>query len=132
MENYQVILFDGVCNFCNFWVNFIMDRDKHNLFRFAALQSETGEKILRQIEFDSSRLDTFILISGGEHFIKSTAALMIAKNLGGVFKLFYPLIFLPKFFRDFMYDLIAKNRYKIFGRRTNCRIPNEDERKKFL
>ncbi len=142
MKDHQVILFDGVCNFCNYWVNFILARDKNDLFRFAALQSETGLELLKKFELsrtDPSSLhyagtsfDTFILIDGKTYFTKSTAALMIAGKLKSVVKLFYPFIFLPKPFRDFFYDLIAKNRYKFFGKREICRVPSDDEKKKFI
>ena len=128
----QIILFDGVCNFCNFWVNFVIKRDKKDLFRFAALQSEKSKQLTNRFNFDTSNLDTFVLIAGDKFFTKSTAALMICKELNGLVKITYPLIFLPKFFRDFIYDMIAKNRYKLFGRRDTCRVPTEAEKKKFL
>ena len=142
MKDYQVILFDGVCNLCNYCVNFILARDKNDLFSFAALQSDAGQELLKKFElsriipssfhYAGTRFDTFILIDGENHFTKSTAALMIAGKLKGVVKLFYPFIFLPKPFRDFFYDLIAKNRYKFFGKREVCRIPTEKEQGKFL
>lgn len=128
----QIILFDGVCNFCNFWVNFVIKRDKKDLFRFGALQSEKSKDLTNKFNFDTSNLDTFVLIAGDKFFTKSTAALMICKELNGLVKIMYPLIFLPKFFRDFIYDMIAKNRYKLFGRRDTCRVPTEAEKKKFL
>jgi predicted DCC family thiol-disulfide oxidoreductase YuxK len=128
----QIILFDGVCNFCNFWVNFVIKRDKKDLFRFGALQSEKSKDLTNKFNFDTSNLDTFVLIAGDKLFTKSTAALMICKELNSLVKIMYPLIFLPKFFRDFIYDMIAKNRYKLFGRRDTCRVPTEAEKKKFL
>jgi len=128
----QIILFDGVCNFCNFWVNFVIKRDKKDLFRFGALQSEKSKDLTNKFNFDTSNLDTFVLIAGDKLFTKSTAALMICKELNGLIKIMSPLIFLPKFFRDFIYDMIAKNRYKLFGRRDTCRVPTEAEKKKFL
>jgi predicted DCC family thiol-disulfide oxidoreductase YuxK len=128
----QIILFDGVCNFCNFWVNFVIKRDKKDLFRFGALQSEKSKDLTNKFNFDTSNLDTFVLIAGDKFFTKSTAALMICKELNGLVKIMYPLIFFPKFFRDFIYDLIAKNRYKLFGKKDSCRIPTEEEKKKFL
>ncbi len=132
MKDHQVILFDGVCNFCNYWVNFILARDKNDLFRFAALQSDAGQELLKKNKLSRTSSDTFILIDGENHSTKSTAALMIAGKLKSVVKLFYPFIFLPKPFRDFFYDLIAKNRYKFFGKREICRIPTEKERGKFF
>ena len=132
MTEKQIILFDGVCNFCNFWVNFVIKRDKKDLFRFGALQSDKAQELMGKFNFDTSNLDTFVLISGDKLFTKSTAALMICKELNGLVKIMYPLIFLPKFFRDFIYDLIAKNRYKLFGKKDSCRVPTEEEKKKFL
>jgi len=132
IDEKQIILFDGVCNFCNFWVNFVLKRDKKDLFRFAALQSEKAKELTSKFKFDTSKLDTFILIAVNKLYTKSTAALMICKQLNGLVKILYPLIILPKFFRDFIYDLIAKNRYKIFGRRESCRILTVDDKLKFL
>jgi len=132
LKDHQVILFDGVCNFCNYWVNFILARDKNDFFRFAALQSEAGQERLKKFNLSRTSFDTFILIDDENYFTKSTAALMIAEKLKSVVKLFYPFIFLPKPFRDYFYNLIAKNRYKFFGKREICRIPTEEERGKFF
>jgi len=132
IEEKQIILFDGVCNFCNFWVNFVIKRDKKDLFRFVALQSEKTKELIGNFNFDSSKLDTFILVAGNKIFTKSTAALMICKQLDGLIKILYPCIILPKFFRDFIYDLVAKNRYNLFGRKESCRVPTEEEKLKFL
>ena len=132
MKDHQVILFDGVCNFCNYWVNFILVRDKNDCFRFAALQSDAGQKLLKNFKLSQTSFDTFILIDEENYFTKSTAALMIAGKLKSVVKFFYPFIFLPKPFRDFFYNIIAKNRYKFFGKREICRIPTEEERGKFF
>ena len=129
---HKVILFDGVCNFCSFWVNFVIKRDKNDIFRFAALQSETGEKYLKKIGLNITDPDTFVLIDGENYFIKSTAALKVARELKNWLKISYPLIFLPISFRDFLYDLIAKNRYKIFGKKDVCRIPTAEEKMKFI
>ena len=132
MQNHLIILFDGVCNFCNFWVNFIIDRDKDDIFRFAALQSEAGQKLLNKFNLKTDDFDTFILIKGETYFTKSTAALKIAWRLNYPLKVLYYFIFIPKFLRDFIYSLIAINRYKFFGKRDMCRIPSEEERNKFL
>jgi predicted DCC family thiol-disulfide oxidoreductase YuxK len=128
----QIILFDGVCNFCNFWVNFVIKRDNRDSFRFSALQSDISKEIIDRINYDISNPDTFILIIGEDYYTKSTAALKVCKELSGMIKILYPLIILPKFFRDFVYDLIAKNRYKLFGKTDSCRIPTEEEKLKFL
>jgi predicted DCC family thiol-disulfide oxidoreductase YuxK len=132
MQNHHIILFDGVCNFCNFWVNFIIVRDKDDIFRFAALQSEAGQKLLNKFNLKTDDFDTFILIKSETYFTKSTAALKIARKLNYPVKVSYYFIFIPKFLRDLIYSLIAINRYKYFGKRDNCRIPSEEERNKFL
>ncbi len=132
VEMKSVILFDGVCNFCNFWVNFIIDRDKNDAFRFASLQSDYGQEVLQKLGMSQDDFDTFILVEGEKHYIKSTAGLRVAKRLGGWLSLLYPLIVIPAFIRDAFYSLIAKNRYRIFGREEACRIPTPDMRKKFI
>lgn len=131
-QYYKIILFDGVCNFCNFWVNFIIDRDKKNQFRFAALQSEIGKELLTKFDLPKDDFDSFILISQNKVLKKSSAAFEIAKDLNGWLKIFSSLKFLPNCFNDFIYDLVAKNRYKIFGKRDVCRIPYEEDKIKFL
>jgi predicted DCC family thiol-disulfide oxidoreductase YuxK len=132
MQNHHIILFDGVCYFCNFWVNFIINRDKNDTYQFAAMQSDSGQKLLQKFRLIASDFDSFVLIVNDKHFTKSTAALMISKNLKSIVKLLYPLIILPGPIRDFFYNLIAKNRYKFFGKRDACRIPTEEESDKFL
>lgn len=132
MEKHQIILFDGVCNFCNFWVNFILDRDKNDIFRFTPLQSAKGQGLLKKFSLSADGFETFVLIDGDDHYIKSTAVLKILKHLNSILKILYPLIFLPKFLRDPFYTIVANYRYKIFGKRTVCRIPTETEKKKFL
>jgi predicted DCC family thiol-disulfide oxidoreductase YuxK len=132
MDDKLIILFDGVCNFCNFWVNYIIDRDKNDKFRFAALQSEFGQDTLKKLNLSQTDFDTFVLISGEKHYIKSTAGLLVAKNLGGRLSLLYPLIIIPSFIRNFVYSLIAKNRYKFFGKEDACRIPTPELKKKFI
>ncbi len=131
-QHYKIILFDGVCNFCNFWVNFIIDRDKKNQFRFAALQSQIGKELLTKFDLPENDFDSFILISQNKILKKSSAAFEIAKDLNGWLKIFSPLKLLPNSFNDFIYDLVAKNRYKIFGKRDVCRIPTEEDKIKFL
>ena len=132
MNNQKIILFDGICNFCNFWVNFIIDRDKKDNFKFAALQSDKGQKLLQTFEIDKNVFDSFVFIDGEKVYTKSAAAFKICKSLKGIWKYFYFLIFIPKPIRDFIYTIVAKNRYKFFGKRDACRLPTEQERVKFL
>jgi predicted DCC family thiol-disulfide oxidoreductase YuxK len=109
-----------------------MNRDKNDIYQFGAMQSDSGQKLLQEFKLNSNDFDSFVLIINDKHFTKSTAALLIIKNLKSIVKLLYPLIILPKPIRDFFYDLIAKNRYKFFGKRDVCRIPTEEENDKFL
>ena len=132
MNNKNIILFDGVCNFCNYWVNFVIQRDKKDSFRFAALQSVAAKQLIRKFSIEVSTADTFILIADGNIYIKSIAALMVCKKLNGPIKFLYLFIVLPEFFLDFIYDLVAKNRYRLFGKRDSCRIPTKEEKEKFL
>lgn len=127
----HIILFDGECTFCSFWVKFVIKRDKAAIFRFASLQSEIGKKLLNQFKI-SSTIDSVVLIENESYFIKSTAAFRILKTLGGLTSIFYVLIIIPAFIRDFFYDLMAGVRYKLFGKKT-CKLPqNKDYSSKFL
>ncbi|MEX2349746.1 MAG: DUF393 domain-containing protein, partial [Flavobacteriaceae bacterium] len=108
----KIILFDGVCNLCNNSVVFIIKRDKKDVFRFAAIQSDEGEKLIKEHDIDTSKTDSIILIEENNYCVKSTAALKIAKHLNGTYPLLYYFIILPVFFRNWVYDIIAKNRYK--------------------
>ena len=127
-----IVLFDGVCNFCNFWVDFILDKDKEGRFMFAALQSDAGQRLLTKFNLPKDDFETFILVKDNKYFTKSSAALIIAKNLKGIWKLFYALVIIPTPVRDFLYNLVASNRYRWFGKRESCRIPTPGERKRFL
>jgi predicted DCC family thiol-disulfide oxidoreductase YuxK len=129
MNENKIILFDGVCNFCSFWVNFVIKRDSNNVFRFASLQSDIAKKLMYKFNFDSTSLETFVLIADNKLYTKSTAALLVSKELKSPIKIIYPFIFFPKFIRDFAYDLIAKHRHKIFGKRDVCYIPEKDTEK---
>lgn len=132
MNHKQIILFDGVCNFCNYWVNFVLKRNQKNLFLFAALQSKTGQELLTKFNLSTTDFDTFILINGDSFQTKSDAAISIASNIAGWPKILLIGKIIPRFLRNFIYDLIAKNRYKIFGKRESCRIPTKEEKEKFL
>ncbi|MCX7878698.1 MAG: thiol-disulfide oxidoreductase DCC family protein [Ignavibacteria bacterium] len=131
-DTYKIILFDGVCNFCNGFVNFIIDRDKKDIFRFAALQSDFGTGLQKKLGFDTDELKTIILVDGGKFYLKSSAALRIAKNLPFPWNLSYIFIIVPPFIRNFLYDVISKNRYKWFGKRETCRLPSTEEKRKFI
>ena len=128
----KIILFDGVCNFCNYWVNFIIDRDIKNQFKFASLQSKKGIELLEKFNLPKDDFDSFILISNKRVLKKSQAAFEIARHISGCLRLFVPIKILPTFLTDFVYDIIAKNRYKLFGKKEACRIPTLEERNRFL
>lgn len=128
----KIILFDGVCNLCSDAVIFIIKHDKKNLFRFAALQSEPGTEFIDKYDIDTSQTDSIILVEEKRYFTKSTAALRIARHLSGGYPLLYGFIILPKFIRDWMYDIIANNRYKWFGKKDRCMIPTPELKAKFL
>ena len=129
---HKVILFDGVCNLCNDFVVYIIKRDKKNVFRFAALQSEAGEKLLSKFKIDRVKTDSIILVDGEQFYERSAAALHIAKYLSGGFPLLYAFIVIPRFIRDGIYDWIARNRYKWFGKKESCMIPTKELQSKFL
>ncbi|MFP4089923.1 MAG: thiol-disulfide oxidoreductase DCC family protein [Cyclobacteriaceae bacterium] len=128
----QIILFDGVCNLCNGAVNFIIDRDPKAKFRFASLQSATGQEYLRQHQLPVHELKSLVLVSGNKSYLRSTAALRIARELSGAWPLFYLFIVIPAPVRNLLYDLIAKYRYRLFGKSDTCRYPSADLKSRFL
>ncbi|MAE87470.1 MAG: hypothetical protein CMB80_32350 [Flammeovirgaceae bacterium] len=126
-----VILFDGVCNLCNSSVNFVIDRDR-GLYRFASLQSDFAKELLNSSAIDPSSLESIVLVEGRRVYHKSEAALRVAGHLKGLWPLFRVFRILPRGFRDFFYDIIAKNRYRWFGKKDSCRIPTPELRDRFL
>jgi len=126
------VLFDGVCNFCNGAVNFVIARDKAGYFKFAPLQSEIGEQITVKQGIDREKTDSIILVEDDRAYIQSTAALKIARRLDGLWPVFYGLIIVPRPIRDLAYKLFAKYRYKLFGRQDACMIPRPEVRARFL
>jgi predicted DCC family thiol-disulfide oxidoreductase YuxK len=126
------ILFDGVCNFCNGSVNFIIDRDPEGYFKFAPLQSEIGQKLLAENGVDKSVTDSVVLIEDGKAYTHTTAALRISRKLSGYWSYFYGFIVVPSFFRDVIYRLFAKYRYKMFGKQEACMLPSPEVRARFL
>lgn len=130
--DYPIILFDGVCNLCNGSVLFIIRRDPKARFRFASLQSTYGENFLKHNSLSTEEYDSIVLIEGGRFYTQSTAALRIAKRLNGAWPLLYAGIIIPKFIRDAMYNVIAKNRYRWFGKKDACMIPTPALRSRFM
>ncbi len=131
-KNHKIILFDGVCNLCNTSVNFVIRKDKNDLFRFAALQSDIGKEYITKFNINSTETDSIILIDQEKAYIKSTAALYISRSLSGAYPLLFSFIIVPKFIRNWVYDFVARNRYKWYGKREVCMIPTPELRAKFL
>lgn len=127
-----IVLFDGVCNFCNGSVNFVIERDKAGYFKFAPLQSEIGEKLMAENRVKKSETDSVILLEDEHVYLYSTAALRIARKLDGLWSWAYALIIVPKPIRDFLYKLFAKYRYSLFGRQDSCMLPTPEIRARFL
>jgi predicted DCC family thiol-disulfide oxidoreductase YuxK len=131
MKN-PIILFDGVCNLCNNAVQFVIKNDKIGKFRFAALQSETGQSLLQQYNLPLQGFNSFVLVQNEKVYLKSTAALKVAKQLNSPVKLLYGFIIVPAFIRNAVYNIIANNRYKWFGKKENCMIPTPALQSRFL
>jgi len=132
-QDKKIILFDGVCNLCDSSVQYVIKHDKKDLFRFVSLQSELGQKILKHIGINPIHTDSIVLYEPGiSYYYKSTAALQIAKVLSGVFTLARVFTLLPTGISDTIYDYIAKNRYKWYGKKEACMIPTYELKAKFL
>ena len=128
----RVIVFDGVCNFCNAFVNFVMDRDPQLKFKFGTLQSEPAQRILEERQLSQEDFETFILLEFGRVFTKSTAAMKIARQLGGLWPLLYAFMIIPRPIRDALYDFIARRRYQWMGKAEACRVPTPADRERFV
>ena len=128
----KVILFDGVCNLCNSSVNWIIDHDKQNQFKFASLQSVYGQNTVKQLGLQDNYMSTVVFEDNGKAYLRSDAALQILKQLGGVYSLAVVFYIVPSFIRDFFYEIVANNRYKWFGKKEICRIPTPELKSKFL
>ncbi|MEP7148625.1 MAG: thiol-disulfide oxidoreductase DCC family protein [Acidobacteriota bacterium] len=138
-----VVLFDGVCNFCDASVNFVIEHDRNGYFKFAPLQSEVGKSLSKEYELAPAineppkktghvPIDSVILIEDGTAYTHSSAALRIARRLGRPWSWFYALIVVPAPIRDFFYRLFAKYRYRVFGRKDQCMLPSPEVRARFL
>lgn len=127
-----IVLFDGVCNFCNGSVNFIIERDTENYFKFAPLQSEIGQELLEKYNINKAETDSVIVIEDGAAYTYSTGALKVARHLDGAWSWLYGFIIVPKFLRDFAYKTFAKNRYRLFGKTDACMMPTPKIKERFL
>lgn len=132
MKTY-IVLFDGVCNLCNSTVQFIIKRDTHNQFKFSSLQSEYGQNFLKERNLASSDFQSIILYEPEvAYYTKSTAALKIAQNLGFPYNLLSVFLLIPSFIRDWIYSLISKYRYHLFGKKDSCMVPTPENKRKFI
>lgn len=132
MTKDQLVIFDGVCNLCNGTVQFIIKRDRKKKFSFTTYQSIIGQDILKHYGFPATDQSTVVYVKKGIPYFKSKAVLEILRDLGCGWNLLYILIIIPPFIRDFVYDIIAKNRYWIFGKRESCMVPNSEILDRFL
>ena len=128
----KVVLFDGVCNLCNRSVNWIIDHDKQNQFKYASLQSAYGQNKIKQLGLANNHMSTVIFEDNDKSYLRSDAALQIVKQLGGVYSMVAISYIVPSFVRDFFYKIVADNRYKWFGKKESCRIPTPELKSKFL
>lgn len=132
-QDKKIILFDGVCNLCDSSIQFIIKHDKKDIFRFVALQSEIGLEIIKHIGIDTSKIDSILLYEPGKaYYYKAQAALKIAKELGCIYTAISWFSILPNFLTNTVYDYIAKNRYKWYGKKEACMIPTPELKAKFL
>jgi predicted DCC family thiol-disulfide oxidoreductase YuxK len=132
MPDHPIILFDGVCNFCNGAINFILRQDKSGVFRFAALQSPAGQQLLQQYHLPTQSFDSFILIENGRVYKSSTAGIKLYNRLPWYWKWTQVFWIVPRFLRDAIYNTIARNRYKWFGRKDQCMVPTPEQKSRFL
>ncbi|OME90125.1 MULTISPECIES: thiol-disulfide oxidoreductase DCC family protein [Paenibacillus] len=131
-EEYAIVLIDGVCHLCQGLTQFIIKRDPGGAFRFASLQSEIGQELLRQGGLSGDTTETMVLIEQGKYYTRSTGALRIARRLRFPWMLSYILILIPPFLRNLVYRWVAKNRYRWFGQSTECMVPTPEIRRRFL
>jgi predicted DCC family thiol-disulfide oxidoreductase YuxK len=131
-DKYDIVLFDGVCNLCNNAVDLIIRKDVKGKFKVGALQEPPGQSLLKMYAVNSDYLDSLLLVRGDKVFCKSRAALEITKKLSGMWPLLYIFIIIPSFIRNPIYDWIAKNRYRWYGKKDTCRLPSEEEKARFL
>lgn len=128
----NVIVFDGACNFCASSVQFILRHDREGVFKYASAQSEIGRKLYLDSGLDPDSAHTMLLVTPGGSFRKSDAAIEIARRFGGMWTLMNALRFIPRPLRDWVYNRIAANRYRLFGRRETCFVPSDKTRERFL
>ncbi len=128
----KIIFFDGICNLCNRTVQFVIKHDPNEKFLFASFHSDSGRNVAAMFGIDIDKADSFVLISEGKKYFKSTAALMVISELSGPIKILSLFKLLPEPLRNRLYDWVARNRYKWFGKKERCMIPTKKQQKRFL
>ena len=131
-DDASIVLFDGVCNLCSGFVQFVYPRDPEGKYRFASLQSDVGQALLAEHDLPTDELESIVLIEDGESYVKSAAVIQIATGLGGAYRLLSPFRYVPAAVRDRVYDFVADHRYKWFGRKDRCMMPSGDVQSRFL
>ena len=132
LKHRSILLFDGHCNMCNSSVQFVLKHEKREQLSFASLQSDAGREILAHYNIDPKEVDSVVLIENEKAYIKSSAALRASKYLKGLYPILFGFIIVPSFIRDLVYDFIARNRYKWFGKTESCMIPDKNVANRFL
>jgi predicted DCC family thiol-disulfide oxidoreductase YuxK len=132
LQHKTILLFDGYCNFCSSTVQFILKHEKNKDLFFASLQSETGIELLNRYQIDPAKTDSLVLIEDEKAYIKSSAALRVSKRLKGLYPALFLFMIVPAFLRNWVYDLIARNRYKWFGKSDSCMLPDPSVKQRFL
>ena len=131
-DDASIVLFDGVCNLCSGFVQFVYPRDPERKYRFASLQSDVGQALLAEHDLPTDELESIVLIEDGESYVKSAAVIQIATGLGGGYRLLSPFRYVPAAVRDRVYDFVADHRYKWFGKKDRCMMPSGDVQSRFL
>ncbi len=132
MDDQPIILFDGVCNLCNAAVQYVIKHDHKSVFKFATLQGNAGQLLLKKYDLSLNDFNSFVLITDQKAYTRSSAALQLSKKLNGFSKLFYGFIIVPPFIRNAVYDLVARKRYQWFGKKDACLIPTKELMSRFL
>jgi len=132
LKNKTILLFDGYCNLCHSSVQFVLKHEKNNELYFTSLQSPIGVEILKYYSINPNEIDSLVLIEKNKAFIKSSAALRVSKYLKRLYPIAFGLLIIPSFIRNWVYDYVAKNRYKWFGKMDHCLVPDENLSKRFL
>ena len=132
MDSRHIIIFDGICNLCNGAVNFIIKRDLNAVFAFTPIQSDLAGKLMKDHQMINAKFDTFLLIKNGKAHIRTDAALEVAKDLSGAWYLFNVFRIIPAPLRDIFYRLLARNRYRLFGKKDECMVPTKELRERFV